>query len=96
MRMVIKASLEANLRLYTILGCELDLRKQLIHNIRAHSKVKLSLQEVGMGVRNAATHYMAGLTTSLLQWAGALQMRTTMTMIMRIWRLNLGKHITML
>ena len=67
MRMVIKASLEANLRLYTILGCELDLRKQLIHNIRAHSKVKLSLQEVGMGVRNAATHNMAGLTTSLLQ-----------------------------
>ena len=64
--MVIKASLEANLKLYTILWCELDLRKQLIHNIRAHSKVKLSSQEVGMGVRNAATHYIAGLTTSLL------------------------------
>ena len=51
----------------TWLWCELDLRKQLIDNIRAIFKVKLSLQEVGMGVRNAATHNMAGLTTSLLQ-----------------------------
>ena len=33
-----------------VLGCDLDLRKQLIDNIRAISKVKLSLQEVGMGV----------------------------------------------
>ena len=81
------ASAEANLGLYTLLGCELDLRKQLISNIRADSKVKLRLQEVVMGVRNAATHYIAGLTTSLLQWAGALQMRTTMIMITRIWRL---------
>ena len=73
------------------LGCELDLRKQLIHNIRACSKVRLGLQEVVMGVRNAATLYIAGLTTSLLQWAGALPMRTTMTiMITRILRL-LGK-----
>ena len=49
-----------------VLGCDLDLRKQLIDNIRAISKVKLNLKEVGMGVRNAATHNMAGLTTSLL------------------------------
>ena len=50
------------------LGCDLDLRLQLIDNIRAISKDKLNLQEVGMGVRNAATLYMAGLTTSLLHY----------------------------
>ena len=73
------------------LGMSWDLRQQLIHNIRACSKVRLGLQEVVMGVRNAATLYIAGLTTSLLQWAGALPMRTTMTiMITRISRL-LGK-----
>ena len=65
--MILGASTEANLMLYTVLGCDLDLRQQLIDNIRAISKVKLNLKEVGMGVRNAATHNMAGLTTSLLQ-----------------------------
>ena len=73
------------------LGMSWDLRQQLIHNIRACSKVRPGLQEVVMGVRNAATLYIAGLTTSLVQWAGALPMRTTMTiMITRISRL-LGK-----
>ena len=65
------------------LGVGLDLGQQLIRNIRAESKVS-------MGVRNAATTYIAGLTTSLLQWAGALRLKTTMTMIARILRL-LGK-----
>ena len=51
----------------TWLWCELDIRKQLIDNIRALSKVKLTLQEVGMAVRNAATHNKAGLTTSLFK-----------------------------
>ena len=45
----------------------MDIRKQLIDNIRALSKVKLTLQEVGMAVRNAATHNKAGLTTSLFK-----------------------------
>ena len=47
--MILGASTEANLKLYTVLGRDLDLRQQLIDNIRALSKVKLSLQEVGDG-----------------------------------------------
>ena len=84
LRMILGASTEANLKLYTVLGCDLDLRQQLIDNIRAVVKVGLGRHKFAWGSEMPHTFTNAGLTTSLLQWPPPLRMRTNMANMMTI------------
>ena len=59
-----------------------DLRQRLSVNLRAALKVGLGRLRFALGSEMPQLFTIAGLTTSLLQWAGAMQMRTNMTSIM--------------